>query len=494
MSAPLPSSQSVERVAETATPPGTPKVWKVGTLTYTGSGITALLLLLVWGDFALALRDRSVVEMAKWYLNSLDVPSWLFGLLITSFPGAVALFLGPIISMKSDRHRGKWGRRIPFLLVTTPIAAFGMIGIALTPIITKALQGFSQPDSLIGAPLHALLGGTSWGPGLLASLENPMFMSVLCFAGFWACFEFSIIAGLSVFGGLINDVVPQAMLGRVYALFRAISLIDGMIFSYYIFGKVPEHFTLIMLIIGVFYGVAFTWVCFKVKEGSYPPPPPVDPAKKSWTKGFWAGATTYYRECFSHPYYLRVFLMIMAATLSFMPINTFAQPYAKSLAVSMDTFGKYLALTFMISMGLALPLGWLVDKVHPLRVMIGAMVGYLLVTLWGTLYANDASSFITAWVLHGVLSGCYFTSAASIGQRLYPKDRFSQFASAALLFAAPLQMALAPIVGTIIDSTGKVYRYAFTAGMILACVALLSAWSVYGRFKQLGGPKNYVAP
>jgi hypothetical protein len=153
MSAPLPSSQSVERVAETATPPGTPKVWKVGTLTYTGSGITALLLLLVWGDFALALRDRSVVEMAKWYLNSLDVPSWLFGLLITSFPGAVALFLGPIISMKSDRHRGKWGRRIPFLLVTTPIAAFGMIGIALTPIITKALQStgsrlFKRPATI----------------------------------------------------------------------------------------------------------------------------------------------------------------------------------------------------------------------------------------------------------------------------------------------------------------------------------------------------------
>jgi Na+/melibiose symporter-like transporter len=47
---------------------------------------------------------------------------------MSTFPGAVALVLGPIISYKSDRHRGKWGRRIPFLMATTPIAAFGMIG------------------------------------------------------------------------------------------------------------------------------------------------------------------------------------------------------------------------------------------------------------------------------------------------------------------------------------------------------------------------------
>lgn len=491
MHIPAPSASAAP---EPAPAPGQPKTWRVGTLTYTAGGLTVLFLWLLWGDFAWAMRDRSIVGMASWYLSSLQVPNWVFGILMSSFPGAVSLVLGPVISLKSDRHRGRWGRRIPFLLVTTPIAALGMVGLAFTPVLSKWLHSLGQPGSALGARLHHWLGDSSWGAGFLSAIENETVVAVLCFTVFWAAFEFATIAGQSVFGGLINDVVPQALLGRFYALFRAISLIDGMIFNYWIMGHVPDHFTLILASIGIFYGVAFMWVCLKVKEGDYPPPPPPDPAQTGWAKGFFGGAKTYLRECFKHPYYVRVFLLMMAATMAFLPINTFALPYAKSLAVNMDTYGSYLALTFMISLGLAFPLGWLVDRVHPLRVVAGSLVGYLLVTIGATFFVKDASTFLFFWVAHGVLSGCYFTSAASLGQRLFPREKFAQFASAALLFSAPLHMGLAPLVGLIIDRTGNVYRYAFTAGGVLAFIGLLAAWSVYGRFKQLGGPKNYVAP
>ncbi len=494
MSAPLPPPPSSDSAPEPAQPSGTPKTWKVGTLTYTTGGLTVLFLWLLWGDFAWAMRDRSIVGMASWYLSSLQVPNWVFGILMSSFPGAVSLLLGPIISLKSDRHRGKWGRRIPFLLVTTPIAALGMVGLALTPVLSKWLHSLGQADSVFGAKLHLWLGDSGWGAGLLSALENETVVAVLCFTVFWAAFEFATIAGQSVFGGLINDVVPQALLGRFYALFRAISLIDGMIFNYWIMGHVPDHFTLILATIGIFYGVAFMWVCLKVKEGGYPPPPPLDPNQTTWARGFIAGARTYLQECFKHPYYLRVFILMMAATMAFLPINTFALPYAKSLAVDMKTYGSYLALTFMISLGLAFPLGWLVDRVHPLRVVAGSLAGYLLVTIAATFLVKDASTFLFFWVAHGVLSGCYFTSAASLGQRLFPREKFAQFASAALLFAAPMHMGLAPLVGLIIDRTGDVYRHAFTAGGVLAFISLLAAWSVYGRFKKFGGPKNYVAP
>ncbi len=470
------------------------RVWRTGTLTYTTGALVVLFLWLLWGDFAWAMRDRSVVGMASWYLSSLKIPNLLFGILMSSFPGAVSLILGPIISVKSDRHRSKWGRRIPFLMVTTPIAAFGMIGLAITPFISRWLHGLAQPGSIVGAKLQATLGGSVLGARVLSLLENEMVVAVVCFAIFWAAFEFATVAGQSVFGGLINDVVPQEMLGRFYALFRTVSLIDGMIFNFWIMGKVPNHFSLIMTVVGVFYGVAFMWVCFKVREGDYPPLPPSESEELGWAKGFMSGAKIYFRECFTHPYYIRIFLMLMAATLSFLPINTFALPYARSLAVNMETYGKYLALTYMISLGLAFPLGWLVDRIHPLRVTMGALVGYFLVTVWGMFYASSEKTFLIAWVLHGVFSGCYFTSAASIGQRLFPREKFAQFASAALLFAAPLQMSLAPLVGLVIDRTGNIYRYAFTAGSILVVIALIAAVSVYRRFLELGGPKNYVAP
>jgi len=64
----------------------TTKVWKVGTLTYTSAGLLALFAWLLFGDFAWSMRDRSIAPMASWYLSHLEVPSVVFGLLMSSFP------------------------------------------------------------------------------------------------------------------------------------------------------------------------------------------------------------------------------------------------------------------------------------------------------------------------------------------------------------------------------------------------------------------------
>jgi MFS family permease len=450
-------------------PPAGPKVWHVGTLTYTTAGIVALFAWLLLGDFAWSMRERSVGPMSQWYLNQLGVPNLLFGLLISSFPALIGLMLGPVISVKSDRHRGKWGRRIPFLLVTTPLAAFGMIGVGLTPLVARWVHGHF--------------------PG-----QSEMVVSVACFGVFWAAFECATIAGQTVFGGLVNDVVPTPLLGRFYGLFRAISLIDGMIFNYWIMGKVPTHFTLILLIIGTFYGTAFLWVCLRVKEGEYPPPPPVEPDGKGMPGRISKEVRVYCRECFSNPYYVAVFVMGMAAGLTFAPVNTFAIPYARSLSVDMDAYGKALTLTFFISLSLSYFLGWLADAFHPLRMVMASLIGYFVVSVWGALFATTARTFLIAWVLHGVLSGCYFTCAASLGQRLYPRIKFAQFASAAGVVGSLATMLMAPLLGLLIDGTGNMFRLTFVLGAVLAAIALALAWFVYGKFKKLGGPKNYQAP
>lgn len=468
--------------------------WTVGTLSYTSGGIVILFLWLLWGDFAWSMRDRSIWPLASWYLDHIGVSKMLFGLLMSSFPALIGLVLGPIISVKSDRHRGKWGRRIPFLLVTTPMAALGMIGLAMTPLMAKWLHRLGQPEHPLGSQLHASLGALPAGAHFLALIENEFFVSVFCFAIFWAAFELATIAGTAVFGGLINDVVPASLLGRFYGLFRSVSLIDGMIFNFYIMGQVPGHFTLILTLIGIFYGSAFLWVCLKVKEGSYPPSPPIPAATSSPLASFYAGTKMYLQECFTQPYYLWVFAMMMFATVAFIPVNVFSIPYAKQVGVSMDTLGKFFTLTYLISLLLAYPLGWLADRFHPLRVSIAALTGYVLVAGWGYFFATAQTNFLIATVLHGVFSGAYFTSAASLAQRLFPRDRFAQFASAAGILAAPASMALAPIVGAFVDSTGNDYRCTFASGCILALLALVTSSQVIGKFMKLGGPSNYRAP
>lgn len=269
-------------------------------------------------------------------------------------------------------------------------------------------------------------------------------------------------------------------------MFRAVSLIDGIIFNFWLTGKIPTHFTLLLVVVGTFYGAAFMWVCFKVKEGEYPPPGP-KPTRM-------VGAKTYFKECFSNRYYVSVFVMMMAAALAFAPINTFSIPYAKSLGVDMDHYGKALAATYLVSLTLAYFLGWLADAFHPLRVSIATLIGYLAVTAYGALFATTPATFLPAFILHGVLSGCYFTSAASLGQRLFPHEKYAQFASAAGIVMAPASMVLAPAVGLVIDASHGVYRLTFIAGCGLALLALAAAWRVHGHFMRLGGPMGYVAP
>ncbi|MGE9292204.1 MAG: MFS transporter [Puniceicoccales bacterium] len=445
------------------------KTWKVGTITYTFGGLLALFGWLFLGDFSWSMRDRSVGPMSQWYLSEMEVPSWAFGLIVSSFPAFIGLILGPIISVKSDRHRGKWGRRIPFLMITTPFAAVGILGIAITPLIAKWVHAHfpNEPEWVV---------------------------AVICFAVFWAFFEFATIAGRAVFGGLINDVVPRELLGRFYGLFRAISLIDGIAFNYWIMGHVPEYFTLILLIVGVFYGCSFMVVCFKVKEGDYPPPPPKDPDKPSMPVAFVRGAKQYVKECFTNPYYLLIFLLFTFGTLTYMPVNIFALPYAHHLGVSMDMYGKALALTFTISLCLSYFLGWLVDLFHPLRMIMICFVMYILATLWGLFFSNSQEGYLIAWVAHGVTSGCFFTTDASLGMRLYPHSKFAQFSSAGGIFTSICAIAIGPVVGSIVDMTGKMYQLIYGSGLVLAIISLLLALAVYRKMKDYGGLDNYVAP
>lgn len=129
-----------------------------------------------------------------------------------------------------------------------------------------------------------------------------------------------------------------------------------------------------------------------------------------------------------------------------------------------------------------------------MRVSLASLLAYALVSGWGWFNATTSNSFLIAWASHGVCSGCFFTSAASIGQRLYPHDRFAQFASVAGMVVAPANMALGPLVGLLIEQTGLVYRHTFIVASLPALTALVLGVGVHRRVLALGGPKNYVAP
>jgi MFS family permease len=285
-------------------------------------------------------------------------------------------------------------------------------------------------------------------------------------------------------------VVPSSLLGRFYGVFRAISLIASILFNYYVFGKAEQHFPLVFLGIGLVYGLSFTMMCLKVKEGDYPPP--VQP--KEGAGNFFVAARTYFHECFSKPYYLWVFASIALPWIAFIGVNHFSVYFAKSLAMDMGFYGKCLALTYGCSLVLSYPLGMLADKFHPLRTSLVTILLYALVTAAGAIFSTRAEIFAVFFVLHGVLSGAWFTSSASLPLRMFPKENFSQFYAALNMFIGLGIMTAGPIVGHLIDFTQKFYRLTFIASSSLAFLAVILGVIVHTKFMKLGGPKGYTPP
>jgi maltose/moltooligosaccharide transporter len=441
--------------------------WHVGTLTYTAAGLVVLFFWLLWGDFAWSMKDRAITPVAQAMLAVFRAPNWFVGLLVGSIPAGIGMVLGPIISVKSDRHRGRWGRRIPFLLIPTPILMFSMFGLAVAP--------------MAGTRLHTYLG---------AHAPSEAACQIAAFSFFWAIFEIAQISVATLIGALINDVVPQQLIGRFFGLMRAVSLIAGILFNHYLMGKAKTHYFGIFVSLGLLYGIGFTLMCWRVREGNYPPPPP----KEDRAKSRFGAAITYLKECYTNPFYLWYILATIAGGLATWPVNQFSLYHARSIGLSDDLYGNSNAISYCVSLALAYPLGALADRIHPLRMAICTMALYAAGTLYGFCFGTHIWTFFAGYVLHTILSGCYFTGTASIAQRLLPRAKFAEFLSAAGIVGAICAMILPPALGFLVDDVLHTYRFVFLVGSVLATISVAAYTVLFIKFKALGGDKAYVAP
>ena len=450
------------------------KTWSVGTLTYTTGALVALFAWLLWGDFAWAMKDRAIGPAATLLISKLDVSETLYSLIIISYPNFTNIFLCPIISYISDRHRGRLGRRIPFLLFTTPFIVIGAIGLGFSP--------------RLGGMLCDALGGS-------LSLNA---CKLIAFAVFWASLDFGQTQAGALASALYNDVVPREVLGRFFALFRAISLFAGMLFNWYLMKPVETHYEIIFLGVGLLYGIGLLCMCLKVKEGQYPPPPELpknaDGSELSSVQRIVKPFVAYFRQSFSVPYYRWVIAALVFGGLAATPYNMYAIRFAKGIGMDMGDYGKICAITYLISFCVSYPLGWLADRFHPLRMSILALCVYLLTMIFGGCFTNNHFTFGLFLLLHNIFSGSYFTLSASLGAKLFPRSLFAQFNSANAMILALANTCLAMVFGAIIDALGGNYICVFWFGALTTGTAVLILLRVYGYYLKLGGDADYTAP
>lgn len=443
------------------------RTWRNGTLVYTAGGLAVLFLWLMWGDFAYSMKDRATGTVAALMLKKFDVSDFLFGIIMISFPNFTNIFLCPIVSYRSDRHRGRFGRRIPYLLLTTPFIVIGLAGLGFTPPLARLIQEAVGAEH-ISYNLTALL--------------------VFCF--FWIILDFGTTLAGAIFNALATDVVPTEFLGRFFAMFRAVSLGCAFLFNYFVMGYAETHALVIFLGLAALYGIGLFSICLKVKEGEYPPPE----AETSGPPTVKSAVKTYFRECFSLPYYRWVIMASVVAGFSVVPFNIYGIFYAKSLNMDMDFYGKVSSLICLVSFVLSFFLGWFSDRFHPIRTGMVSMALQTVILFVGGRIATTESVFAWLFLVQGISIMSYNTLMASYAPRLFPREYFAQFNSAMMLINALASVIGAPLVGKFLDLTGNHYPHLFTIGGVIGLCGLGCFIMVYRGYRRYGGDSGYVAP
>jgi len=128
----------------TVTAPARDK-YSVNGLTYTKMGLIALFGWLLWGDFCFSMMEILKPKLLPLLLQKksfgLNASSFAFMIMFGFIPGVTGILIGPAVSFKSDRYRGRRGRRIPFITWTMVPLVLSLCGIGLGTHIRDFLAG-----------------------------------------------------------------------------------------------------------------------------------------------------------------------------------------------------------------------------------------------------------------------------------------------------------------------------------------------------------------
>jgi Na+/melibiose symporter-like transporter len=451
-----------------------PRIYACGTLRYTTFGLFMVFFWLLWGDFTMSLMEEVLPAVLPLQFKALGASNKVMAVLLSTIPATMNFCVNPIISFRSDRFRSKWGRRIPFLIGPTPCIAAALVAIAYAPEIGAWAHGLIAARGVVG--------------------RNTVIIATL--GVLLVIFQFFNMFIASVYYYLFNDTVSSQYLARFMATFRVVGALASMTFNYFLFPHAQTHMRMIFMGAAALYFFGFISMCFGLKEGEYPPPPPLAGNRK----GVWASIKTYALECFTHPYYLNIFAYGACAQVAgaCMFVTTL---FYLHLGISLNQLGKFNAMMQIPGLILMIPLGIICDRLHPLRVLIWTMLLLPLLSLASFFFVHDFRSMVAVALIGFPIMQFLGASRAPLLWLLFPKERFGQFGSAEAMARSIASIIASVLAGFFLDAMKglyhgdeEYYRGMYLWAFFFQMLACFFIWRVYAGWKKHGGLKNYHAP
>ena len=454
------------------------KTYRCGTLSYTKKGLVVLFAWLLWGDFCFTMMEAVVPSIVPLKLKELGASSSFIGLMMSTLPGIFNTTICPWVSFKSDRHRGKWGRRMPFIIYTMPFLVLSLLFI-----------GFSDQ---LGGWLHGLFlsGGTITRSTVIIGL----------LAIFLGMFDlFNMFVG-SVYHCLFNDVVPREFIGKFMGWFRLVGVLSSAGYQYFIFKYALSHMTEIYVGAGLLYLVGFGAMFLNVKEGTYPPPDDDGeaPSLKKDIKAF-------SKNCFTIPYYWNIFITTTCTSLAG-TVMVFMVFFQQSMGLDLGMIGKATAINSVIIAVLLLFAGVLVDRCNPVRTQAYVHGFNLCMPIFASvwIFADAPSPLVYFWVFVGLNVADALATAMSQCSTIprlmsmFPSSRFGQFCGAQSLVRSGAVMLGGFLAGVYLDvmkgyfpnDDTMAYKFIHPWVFVFLLIGYIFHYRAFRYWKRLGGSEG----
>jgi len=483
-----PASQS------SATPaPDAPVLYRAGSLSYTAGAMRTVFLWLLMGEVVFTLIDMLEPKVLPVLLKMHGASDKEIAVIVGSFNAVLQLLIMPPLGYCSDRLRTRWGRRIPFLFWATPVAA---LLLCLTPFSPEIAEWAK---------------GSPWASWLLGLV--PIAPVILVFGLLVLLYRSAQTVMNVTFFGLLRDVVPESHMGRFLSLFRLFGAAGTFIITYWLLGHVAENSRLVFGGVAVLGLVGFSLICWRVREGVYPPVEEGAAAREgSWLTRTLAAVRIFLAESYRHPIYLWVYFIRVCLYGALLGLSGFVIFFPQQeLGMDLGSIGRMLSWPSLVWLVIAYPIGRLMDARGASYVLRIGLVVITLGYLFSFLFVVGPWSFLVSSLVTGVAFWVVMLAQLKLTQEVFHPQRYSQLAGAnTIVQSLAIAIVISPGAGWLLDAlkgfrhvvhlplAGEVsfgpYRLVNLMMGVLYGLAWFGLERVQRHWRRHGGPDRYVAP
>lgn len=383
------------------------KRYTVGTLEYSFWQMMNIFFWMLWGSIALTSLGQTFGASTKFLYRANGLSDTFLAVVTGTIFGMINVVMNPVLSTMSDRHRGRLGRRVPYILYTALPTAFFLAAMPFYPYLIRLL-----PETILGFSTVSLV----FGAGSILYWFFYLYVAILYFY-------------------LIPDVIPAELMGRFYGLFRVSGVIFGTAFSWWVYKYVQDFPQYIYPACAVFYLLTIGGMCYFVREGDYPPPENSG-SKLPWYKKLVATVKQYISDCYGHKYYL-VFYITGVAYGVHGCINMFMDFfYLEGCGLTMAELGKLGAILGVVGMISCFCAGFVTDKLGAFATSIISLLLLALSYFSCGIFIHGYTSALILRIPQSVFGCIYAVAAGRILVEVYPRSKFGMMASGSNLLTS----------------------------------------------------------